>query len=99
MHENTQDTIGYVHHYGHPNVFKTFTCKPAWVDIGKVLLLGQQQEVRYDNAALAFRQMLKSLMDEVFGSLLDDTVEWQKRGLPHEHVLICCMTQIDLKRN
>ena len=54
MHEYTQDTFAYVHHYGHPDLFITFTCNPAWDDIQQLLLPGQSSVDMYDIIARVF---------------------------------------------
>ena len=101
MHEYAQDAIAYVRHYGRPDLFITFTCNPAWDDIQQLLFPGQSPVDRHDITARVFRQKLKSLMDfmvkhEVFGSVRCwmYSVEWQKRGLPHAHILIWLYNKI-----
>ena len=101
MHEYTQDAIAYVRLYGHPDLFITFTCNPAWDDIQHLLLPGQSPVDRHDITARVFRQKLKSLMNfieklEVFGTVRCwmYSVEWQKRGLPHAHILIWLYNKI-----
>lgn len=37
------EAIVYVLHHGHPDLFITFTCNPAWDDIHQLLLLGLLQ--------------------------------------------------------
>ncbi|VDM94650.1 unnamed protein product, partial [Onchocerca ochengi] len=95
MHEYAQDAIAYVRQYGRSDLFITFTCNPAWDDIQNLLLPGQSPVDKHDITLRVFRQKLKSLMDfmikhEVFGSVRCwmYSVEWQKRGLPHAHILI-----------
>ncbi|GFT82258.1 ATP-dependent DNA helicase [Trichonephila clavipes] len=101
MQEYAQDAMAYVRHYGRPDLFITFTCNPAWDEIHELLLPGQSQVDRHDIIARVFRQKLKSLMDfivkyEVFGSVRCwmYSVEWQKRGLPHAHILIWLYNKI-----
>ncbi|XP_043937508.1 uncharacterized protein LOC122810098 [Protopterus annectens] len=101
MHEYVQDAIAYVHHYRRPELFITFTCNPTWDDIQQLLLPGQSPVDRNDITARVFRQKLKSLMDfmvkhEVFGSVRCwmYSVEWQKRGLPHAHIIIWLYNKI-----
>ena len=95
MQEYAQDSMTYVPHYRHPDLFFTFTCNLTWDEIQKLLLPGQSPVARHDIIARVFRQKLKSLMDfivryEVFGSMhwWLYSVECQKRGLPHAHILI-----------
>jgi hypothetical protein len=102
MHEYAQDAIVYVRLYGRPDLFITFTCNPAWDDIQQLLLPGQSPVDRHDITARVFRQKLKSLINfivhlKVFGSVRCwmYSVEWQKRGLPHAHILIWLYNKIN----
>ena len=95
MHEKTQDAMTYVRQYGRPSLFITFTCNPKWEEIRSLLEPGQQSHHRHDVTARVFRQKVIKLMQlltkgEVFGSVrcYMYTVEWQKRGLPHVHILL-----------
>ncbi|XP_031333941.1 uncharacterized protein LOC116163953 [Photinus pyralis] len=101
MHEYAQDAMSYVRHYGRPDLFITFTCNPTWNEIKQCLLPGQSHTDRHDITARVFKQKLKSLMGlivkyNVFGSVRCwmYSIEWQKRGLPHAHILIWCMDKI-----
>ncbi|VDO33683.1 unnamed protein product [Onchocerca flexuosa] len=74
---------------------------PAWDDVQNLLLPGQSPIDGHDTTARVFRQKLKSLIDfmvkqEVFGTLRCRTysVEWQKRALPHAHMLIWLFDKI-----
>ncbi|CAE1307845.1 unnamed protein product [Acanthosepion pharaonis] len=95
MHERTQDAMIYVRHYGRPDLFVTFTCNPKWVEITHELFPSQQYSHRPDLIARVFRLQLCKLMDlilkgQVFRRVKCHmyTVEWQKRGLPHAHILL-----------
>ncbi|GFT74979.1 helitron_like_N domain-containing protein [Trichonephila clavipes] len=97
MQEYAQDAMAYVRHYGRPDLFITFTCNHVhvWDEIQQLLLPGQLHVDRHDITARVFRRKLKSLMDfivkyEVFGFVCCwmYSVEWQKRGLSHAHILI-----------
>lgn len=95
MQEYIQDAMTFVRAYGRPDLFITFTCNPQWDEIKKLLLPGQTAIHRHDITARVFKQKLKSLIDlivkqHVFGETLCwlYSVEWQKRGLPHAHILI-----------
>ena len=101
MHEYAQDAIAYVRLYGRPDLFITFTCNQSWDEILQLLLQGQSAVHRHDITARVFRQKLKSLINyivklEVFGSVRCwmYSVEWQKRGLPHAHILIWLLKKI-----
>lgn len=85
----------YVRHYGRPDLFVTFTCNPNWEEIKSLLLPGQQSIHRHDIVTHVFKQKLKSLINlivkySVFGNTRCwlYSIEWQKRGLPHSHILV-----------
>lgn len=101
MHEYAQDSMSYVRHYGRPDLFITFTCNPKWTEIKDLLFAGQSPVDRHDLTARVFKQKLKSLMDfiikeHVFGETRCwmYTIEWQKRGLPHAHILVWLVHKI-----
>ena len=94
-HECADEAIAYVHLYGRPDLFLAFTCNLSSDEIQRLLLLGQSPVHRHDITARVFLQKLKSLIKfivklEVFGPVRCwlYSVEWQKRGLPHAHILI-----------
>ena len=97
MHERQQDAMSYVRLYGHPDLFITVTINPNWVEIRDSLLPGQDPPDRPDRYSCKSFQakslevinlMLKCEM--VFGNVQAwlYTIEWQKRGLPHCHLLL-----------
>jgi len=95
MQEYIQDAMTYVRHYGRPDLFVTFTCNPNWEEIKSLLLPGQQSIHRHDIVTRVFKQKLKSLINlivkySVFGNTRCwlYSIEWQKRGLPHSHILV-----------
>lgn len=95
MHEYTQDAMTYVRKHGRPDLFITFTCNPNWPEITELLEQGQYPHERHDVIARVFKQKLKSLMNvinksQIYGKVrcFMYSIEWQKRGLPHAHILI-----------
>lgn len=101
MHEYAQDAMTYVRQYGRPDLFITITCNPKWIEITQLLLPGQSSSDRHDITARVFKQKLKALMDfvvkyHIFGDVRCwmYTVEWQKRGLPHAHILLWMVEKI-----
>ncbi|GFY66117.1 helitron_like_N domain-containing protein [Trichonephila inaurata madagascariensis] len=70
----------------------TFTSNPAWDEIKQLLLPGQSQVDRHDITAL----MDFIVKYEVFGYVRCwmYSVEWQKRVLPHTHILIWLYNKI-----
>ena len=94
MHARQADAMAYVRKMGRPCFFITMTCNPKWQEIVENLLPGQQPHDRPDLIAKVFNLKLKALMDVVrsgaFGEVLAFiyTIEYQKRGLPHAHILV-----------
>ena len=95
MHERSQDAMTFVTTHGRPDLFITFTCNPTWTEITSLLENGQKSFHRPDIVARVFKQKLTTMMTlfnvcEIFGKPLCHmyTVEWQKRGLPHAHILL-----------
>lgn len=95
MHEYTQDALTYVRKYGRPDLFITFTCNPAWQEIQDHLLPGQKSMDRHDLIARVFKLKLDKMMAAITKSCIFGetqcwmySIEWQKRGLPHAHILI-----------
>ncbi len=95
MNEKAQDCMTYVRRYGTPDLFITMTCNPQWEEIKRELLPGQQPSHRHDIIARVFDLKVKDLMHkihklEMFGHVraITYTIEWQKRGLPHAHLLV-----------
>ena len=90
-----QNSMAIVRHFGKPSLFITFTANPKWIEIERELLVGQSASDRPDLVARVFdlkvRELLKDIKDKkIFGSYkgLVRTVEYQKRGLPHLHLLL-----------
>ncbi|XP_075425538.1 uncharacterized protein LOC142465468 [Ascaphus truei] len=95
MHEYAQDAMAYVRAYGRPDFFITFTCNPAWPEIKIELAHGQAHSDRHDLIARVFRQKLITLIHIITKTYIFGqtrcwmySIEWQKRGLPHAHILI-----------
>lgn len=101
LHEYAQYPITYVRKYSSPDIFITFTCNPAWDEIKELLLPGQYPTDHHDITARVFKQKLKALINfitsiNVFGETQCwmYSVEWQKRGLPHAHILMWLKVKI-----
>ncbi|XP_078521566.1 uncharacterized protein LOC144790724 [Lissotriton helveticus] len=102
MHEKTQDAMTYVRHYGRPDLFITFTCNPDWQEIKDQLFPKQKPCDRHDIVARVFNLKVKTIMKLltqqcIFGSAKAYvfTIEWQKRGLPHVHILLWLVPKIN----
>ncbi len=95
MQQNYQDAMAIVRKYGKPDLFITFTCNPRWKEIEEQLFPGQTPSDRPDLIARVFKLKLNELIDDiikkhVFGRAIAHVfvIEFQKRGLPHCHMLI-----------
>jgi hypothetical protein len=99
-----QDAMSVVREYGKPDLFITFTCNPKWDEITNHLKHNQTAADRPDLVARVFKRKLKSLIDDLksgkaFGPTLAhiSVVEFQKRGLPHAHILLILENKINLE--
>lgn len=97
MAQNYQDAMAICRSYGAPDLFVTFTCNPKWDEIADALRFepGQTPADRPDIVSRVFKMKLDQLYGEVrngttFGPTRAAlyTVEFQKRGLPHAHMLV-----------
>uniref|UniRef100_UPI0035901195 uncharacterized protein n=1 Tax=Myxine glutinosa TaxID=7769 RepID=UPI0035901195 len=94
MHEKQSDAMAYVRRFGKPDFFITMTTNPKWTEIQENLQPGQEAQNRPDIIARVFRQKQKKLMELLkrgaFGKMQAFlyTIEYQKRGLPHAHILL-----------
>ncbi|XP_029639685.1 uncharacterized protein LOC115214794 [Octopus sinensis] len=101
MNKRMQDAMTYRGKFGKPDLFVTFTCNPTWPEIKENVFAGQLPEHRHDIVACIFHAKLKKMLFllkvlHIFGPLSAwmYTVEWQKRGLPHVHMLAWCQDRI-----
>ena len=90
-----QNAMAMVRKYGKPDLFLTFTCNPKWREIVENLRPGDNIQYRNDIIARTFRMKLNALLQDInvnniLGVPIGHTmvVEFQKRGLPHAHILI-----------
>jgi len=94
MQQLFQDSMAIVRYFGKPTFFITFTANPRWPEILDNLLPGQQPTDRPDLIARVFRlkvqELLADLKNALFGPYAGHvyTIEYQKRGLPHMHILL-----------
>ena len=84
-----------VQKYGKPDLFITITCNPNWPEIQSQLSPTETPQNRPDLIARIFHSklmLLKKLIteDNIFGPIAArvQVVEFQKRGLPHAHILL-----------
>jgi len=83
-----------VRKFGKPDLFVTFTCNPKWKEITNALLLGQTAKDRPDLVTRVFNLKLDALLKDIKDGVFDNVIakiwviEFQKRGLPHVHILL-----------
>ena len=94
MHQLYLDAMSLVAKKGKPDLFLTFTCNPKWPEIVNNLLPGQTTSDRPDLVARVFKLKLNALKKDLKDGILGvssahvDVIEFQKRGLPHAHMLL-----------
>ena len=95
MHQNYLDAMTLVRHHGKPDLFITFTANPRWPEISDNLRPYETAVDRPDLMARVFHLKTKALLRDVvtlgvLGRVAAFTwvIEFQKRGLPHMHLLV-----------
>ena len=90
-----QDGMAILRKFRKPDLFITATCNPKWLEIQQELMPGQTAQDRPDLVARVFKlkkdQLMRDLIaGQIFGRVVAFlwTVEFQKRGLPHVHILL-----------
>ncbi|KAF8105764.1 hypothetical protein N665_0156s0018, partial [Sinapis alba] len=90
------DAMAICKHFGFPGMFITYTCNPKWPDITRYL--EPRKLIAEDRPEIVFR-LFKCKLDSLMMDLTDKhllgktvasmyTIEFQKRGLPHAHILL-----------
>ena len=94
MHQQLQDSMCYVRKFGKPDLFLTMTMNPSSSELLIELPTGVKPSDRPDYLARIFKQKLIFLLklvtkDMVLGEVIayQYVIEFQKRGLPHVHLL------------
>ena len=90
-----QDGMAIVREYHKPDFFITMTCNPRWPEIVNGLKKCQSPQDRPDLVARVFKLKKDQLMQDlksghVLGRVVAhmNVIEFQKRGLPHVHILL-----------
>lgn len=90
-----QDSMVVVRAMGTPHLFITMTCNPSWPSISDSTFSGGSSSDRPDLEVQVFHIKMMSLLDDltkkhVLGKVKAHfaMVEFQKRGLPHIHILL-----------
>ena len=95
MNQRFQDAMNLVQKFGKPDLFITMTCNPGWEEIRNELLPGQNSQDQPDLLARIFKAKFEEFKDDIVNKRVLGRVvahvhvfEFQKRGLPHVHMLL-----------
>ena len=95
MHGIFQDSMAIARYFKKIDLFITVTANPRWAEVQRELLPGQDPSDRPDLIARIFQLKKEAILRDivkngVFGRPVAKiyTIEFQKRGLPHMHLLI-----------
>ncbi|XP_076062385.1 uncharacterized protein LOC143037725 [Oratosquilla oratoria] len=103
MKQRQQDALAFVTNYGSPDFFITFTMNPRWEELNEAIEQTDSSSAsrhrsdndRPDLVSRIFKLKVDSIMDDltnknIFGRVKAFlySIEWQKRGLPHVHILL-----------
>ena len=95
MHQRYLDGMAIARHFKKIDIFLTMTANPNWVEIKRELLPRQTVIDRPDLVSRVFQLKKKALMNAIlkegiFGPCVGHVyvIEFQKRGLPHMHLLL-----------
>lgn len=87
------DSLALARQFGKPSFFITMTTNPYWLEITSRLLPGQSAADNPVIVCRVFHKKVQKLVDYLrsnFGTILYmvRVIEFQKRGLPHMHMII-----------
>jgi hypothetical protein len=94
MQQHCQDALAINRYFGGGDLFITMTANPTWPEVQSALFLGQTASDRPDVVVRVFKAKLESLIGDIKRGLLGKinaylyTIEFQKRGLPHAHIIV-----------
>jgi hypothetical protein len=95
MKQCLQDALALARYHKKIDLFITVTCNPNWPEITRELLPGQTAVDRPDLCARVFDMKKQAIIEDIykhgiFGKVVAYvyTIEFQKCGLPHMHMLI-----------
>ena len=90
-----QDAMAICREYHKPDFFITMTCNQNWEEIKRELRKGESAQDRPDIVARVFKQKKDQLIKDINANKMFGKVpaclwviEFQKRGLPHVHILV-----------
>ncbi|KAJ8949388.1 hypothetical protein NQ318_007484 [Aromia moschata] len=89
------DAMSVIARHSKPDLFITFTCNPNWPEIVAGLEGNQRWQDRPDLVCRVFKRKLDEFIDDIvhkqlYGVVLNYSyvIEFQKRGLPHAHIVV-----------
>lgn len=92
MYQLYYDAMAMVSEFGIPNYFITFTCSSEWEEIK---IIERNSLNASDLYARVFNLKVKALLEDLIhrqalGEVIayNYSIEWQKRGMPHMHLLL-----------
>ena len=95
MIQHCQDALAINRHFHGTDFFLTMTANPNWPEIKEALLPGQAPQDRPDLVNRVFKAKVEALKADIFkkgylGRAVAHvwTIEFQKHGLPHIHMII-----------
>ena len=95
MQQRFQDSMAIARYFRQVDIFLTMTTNPQWLEITHELLPGQTAYERPELVSRVFQMKKKAIIDfiykhGIFGITVAYvySIEFQKRGLPHMHMLI-----------
>jgi len=95
MQQRSLNAMAIVQHFGKLDYFITMTCNPYWEEVTSNLEPSQTPQDQLDLVSRVYRAKLRSVKDllikkKYFGEVVAyvHVTEFEKRGLPHEHILL-----------
>ena len=95
MIQNCQDALAINRHFGGPDLFMTVTANPNWPEVKESLGPGETPSDRPDIIVRTFHLKVKQILKDIYTNGIMGravarvwTIEFQKRGLPHMHMII-----------
>ena len=95
MIQNCQDALAINRHFGGPDLFMTVTANPNWPEVKESLGPGETPSDRPDIIVRTFHLKVKQILKDIYTNGIMGhavarvwTIEFQKCGLPHMHMII-----------
>lgn len=91
MKQGCRDEMAICGRFGKPTYFLTFTCYPKWQEITESIESYQVADNRPDVVTRVYQLKFKDIKEKQFLGVVVariHVIEFQKRGLPHCHMLM-----------